>query len=112
MRWLKVYADPIDTWFYYELGDDGYAYRQVELEGTDRSARVAASRSEYQSALRSGSAKDYTGRFGIVAAMPFRVWEDFGGEDMIESDFEEVWDDARRQILSRDGGPQSLSTGE
>lgn len=41
-RWFRSYWDEEDTWFYFEIGGDGWVTRQVELQGAELRPVAAA----------------------------------------------------------------------
>ncbi|MFJ2650353.1 hypothetical protein ACIO1C_26980 [Streptomyces sp. NPDC087420] len=86
-RWFRSYWDDEDTWFYFEVGDDGWVSRQVELEGPGRRPIVAA------------SADEDDVRYGFTAGLPVADWEGHLEVPMTFQEFEEVWSAARRRLM-------------
>nr|WP_202532467.1 hypothetical protein [Streptomyces sp. SID3212] len=86
-RWFRSYWDEEDTWFYFEVGDDGWVSRQVELEGPARRPVAAA------------SAGDVDARYGFTAELPVTDWEGHIEMPMTFQEFEEVWRAARHRLM-------------
>jgi hypothetical protein len=87
-RWFRSYWDEEDTWFYFEVGDDGWVSRQVELEGPARRPIAAA------------SAEDGDARYGFTAESPVSDWEGHVEEPLTFEEFEDVWAAARRHLTA------------
>ncbi|MEU6051111.1 hypothetical protein ABZ829_11810 [Streptomyces xanthochromogenes] len=98
---MRCYGDEEDTWFYFEVDADGWVTRQIELEGPELSPIAAASLAEWQRAHDAGRLDEYDSRFGITAELPVSQWEGHDPEELTSSQFEEVWDSARRQLTAR-----------
>jgi hypothetical protein len=89
--WFRSYWDEEDTWFYFEVGDDGWVSRQVELVGAE-SRPVCAARDT-----------DRDARFGCTAESPVSEWEGHVPEPLTAEQFERVWAAARGQLGARFG---------
>jgi hypothetical protein len=76
-RWFRSYWDEEDTWFYFEVSDDGWVNRQVELEGPALRPIVAA------------STDDDDARCGFTAEAPVTDWEGHVEEPLTLQNFEE-----------------------
>lgn len=87
-RWFRSYWDEEDTWFYFEVGDDGWVRRQAELEGPARRPIVAA------------AAEDDDARYGSTAESPVTDWEGHVEEPLSRRGFEGVWAAARRHLTA------------
>lgn len=98
---MRCYWDEEDVWFYFEVDDEGWVIRQVELEGLELSPIAAASLAEWQRARDAGSLDEYDSRFGITAEVPVSEWEGHDPEQLTPEEFEEVWDRACQQIASQ-----------
>ncbi|WP_455351199.1 hypothetical protein [Streptomyces sp. SYSU K217416] len=85
-RWFRSYWDEDGTWFYFEVGDDGWVSRQVELEGPALRPVAAA------------SAQENDARYGFTAELPVTDWEGHVEEPLTLQDFEDVWSAARRYL--------------
>jgi hypothetical protein len=70
VRCVRRFWDEEGIWFYFELDDDGWVTRQVELQGTARTPIAAASLSEWFTGLNAGRLQRYQARFGVVAEQP------------------------------------------
>ncbi|MFD4632777.1 hypothetical protein ACFVYR_13395 [Streptomyces sp. NPDC058284] len=90
-RWFRSYWYEEDTWFYFEVGDDAWVRRQVELEGPALRPIAAA------------SAEDDDARYGFIAEPPVTDWEGHVEEPLTFEDFEDVWTAARRHL----GAPET-----
>lgn len=100
-RWTRDHDASSDRRFYYELGDDGYTLRHVELRGPERKPAAAAVKAEWDAALLAGTADDYYAAFGATPDMPAHVWEDTDSEDITAEEFERVWATARAACEAR-----------
>jgi hypothetical protein len=87
-RWFRSYWDEEDTWFYFEVGDDGWVSRQVELEGPALRPVAAA------------SAEENDARYGFTAELPVSEWGGHVEEPLARQDFEDVWAAARRDLTA------------
>ncbi|MFD3776382.1 hypothetical protein [Streptomyces sp. NPDC058612] len=95
---MRCYWDEEDVCFYFEVDDEGWVTRQIELEGPALTPIAAASLAEWQRARDAGRLDEYDNRFGITAELPVSEWEGHDPEELTLDEFEEVWDSARRQI--------------
>ncbi|MFF4608030.1 hypothetical protein ACFY12_35505 [Streptomyces sp. NPDC001339] len=87
--WFRSYWDEEDTWFYFEVGDDGWVSRQAELRGAELRP-VAAARDT-----------DPDMQYGITAECPVSEWEGHAPEPLTAEHFESVWNTARHQLAAR-----------
>jgi hypothetical protein len=99
--WMRCHWDEEDIWFYFEVDAEGWATRQVELQGPELAPIAAASLDEWQQAQDAGLLDEYDHSFGIIAELPVSEWEGHDPETLTLEQFEEVWGPARRQIASR-----------
>jgi hypothetical protein len=98
MRWVRRFWDEEGVWFYFELDDDGWVTRQIELQDPDRIPIAAASLSEWFTELDAGRIQQYQARFGGVADKPIPA-EEIGDYEPVPADaFEELWQAARRHL--------------
>ena len=98
VRWIRTYWDEGDVLFYLELDEDGWAVRQVELEGPAGTPVAAASLRELPDVVTDGleAVQRYEARYGGVASAP---WTSDFPEDTISADeFNEVWARARAHL--------------
>ena len=87
-RWFRSYWDEEDTWFYFEVGDNDWVRRQVELEGPDRRPVVAA------------SAENDDAGYGFTAESPVTDWEGHVEEPLTFEEFKDAWAAARRHLTA------------
>jgi len=101
LRWVRRYWDEEDIWLYFELDPDGWAQRQVELQGADQTPCTAASLTEWSRELDAGRIQQYQSTYGALADQPI------GTEDLSEyqpvdpAEFERTWRAARHELDSR-----------
>ncbi|MGY0233218.1 hypothetical protein [Longispora urticae] len=96
-RVRRHWADE-DVWFLFELDDEGWVTRHVELSGPDLTPRVAASMREWFAELDAGRIGAYHRRFGVLAEVALSPtdrldWEPVGGDE-----FEQCWSRARSHL--------------
>ena len=98
-RWIRSYWDEEDVTFYWEVGDDGWITRHVELAGPDHVPRAAASLAEWTRELEAGRIQQYQAKYGFLADQPVTLWDpDFPYEDLTREQYEKVWLAARRSL--------------
>jgi hypothetical protein len=95
VRWVRRYWDEEDLWFYFELNDEGWVTRQVELEGRSGRPVTAASLSEWFEELQAGRIQLYQAKFGGLTDQPVSRDELDEYEPVARDDFEELWQRAR-----------------
>jgi hypothetical protein len=96
-RWIRSYWDEEDVTFYWEVADDGWVTRHVELVGAELIPRAAASLDEWMRELEAGRIQEYQGRYGCLADQPVTEWDpDFPHEALTREQYETVWVTARR----------------
>ncbi|MEO6091059.1 MAG: hypothetical protein ABIQ18_48940 [Umezawaea sp.] len=102
MLWLRYYFDEDDTQTYYEVGEDGYARRQVDLQGTEQRPVTAATLEEVLHAHDDGgfdAALAYESTYGVLAEGELDGWRDVDQVVEISSaEFEDAWKPARRAL--------------
>ncbi|MGW4958008.1 hypothetical protein ACWEPL_12350 [Nonomuraea sp. NPDC004186] len=101
-RWIRGYSAENDIWSYYELTDDEWAARQVDLYGPDREPITAAALDEVLR-LRDHhdlvALQNYEGRYGVLADGSLEGWQDAEQVTEISRDeFENVWAAARSYL--------------
>lgn len=104
--WFRTYDRDEDLWLYFEVDDQGWAIRQVDIRGADAQPMVAASLDEV---LRMRDRADlaamarYERQFGVLAEGSLDGWQDQPQAGEISADeFERLWAAAR---LALDGSP-------
>jgi hypothetical protein len=98
MRRVRRFWDEEGVWFYFELDDDGWVTRQIELQGPDRIPIAAASLSEWFTELDAGRIQQYQARFGGLADKPIPAEEISDYESVPPDAFEELWHTARHHL--------------
>ncbi len=101
MRWLRHYWDEEDVMQFFEIDDEGWVVRQVELRGGPQTPTVAASRTELPDANRDGLAvvQAYEAKYGVLAEQPMSKWDaDFRNADIERVEFEAIWKMARAHL--------------
>jgi hypothetical protein len=100
--WLRSYWDEEDVTFLWEVGDDGWVTRSVELVGPDRRIQAAAALDEVVRARDTGgiaAVQAYESRYGVVPEKPLDDWDsDFPREVISQSDFERTWAESRQAL--------------
>lgn len=98
-RWIRSYWDEEDVTFYFEVRDDGWVTRQVELVGPDLSPRTASSVEEWMQELEAGRIQEYAAKYGPLADQSVTQWDpDFPHEDLTREEYGEIWLAARRSL--------------
>ncbi|OIJ25241.1 hypothetical protein [Nocardioides luteus] len=96
-RWVRSYWDEEDVTFLWEVADDGWITRSIELAGPGRKPQAAAALDEVVAASAAGGAdavRAYEARFGTAPEKPLDDW-DFPHQAIDESEFEREW----REVL-------------
>jgi len=106
MTWFRSFFDEDNVWQYFEVGDDGWAKRQVDLRADDAQALTAATLDEVLH-LRDhadlAAMQRYERQFGVLAEASLDGWrDDPRAEEITQTEFEEVWT-AARSALSGSG---------
>ena len=100
-RWLKAYWDEEDVWYYFEVDEDGWALRQVELCGPTRTPKTAASLAEWPDAEVDGieAVRAYESKYGGTAEASIVDFDEtFAPAAIDPSEFNEVWTRARAHL--------------
>ncbi|MFR9795408.1 hypothetical protein ACL02U_05785 [Streptomyces sp. MS06] len=105
--WIQAHSAQDDIWSYFELDDDGWAQRQVDLEGAARLPVTAASLKEVLG-LRDHAdlvtLSAYERRYGVLAEGCLNGWQESDGVAVITRDkFERIWLEGRLRLESTDG---------
>jgi hypothetical protein len=96
--WVRTYFE--DTTIYWEIGEDEWVSRSVELVGADCRPSAATALEEVIRARDSGgieAVQAYEMRYGVSPEKPIED-RDFPHENITEAEFEQVWRDARRAL--------------
>jgi hypothetical protein len=99
-RWIRSYWDEEDITFFWEVGDDGWITRHVELAGPDERPQAATSLVEWMSELDAGRIQEYQATYGVLADQPIEDWN-FPHEDLTHDEYEVIWVRARQAMESR-----------
>ncbi|MGK5555868.1 hypothetical protein ACSNOI_30050 [Actinomadura kijaniata] len=93
---MRDYWADDDLWRYFEIDDEGFVRRQVELEGPDREANTACSLEEWEAALHAGTIDQYSETYGMVDEWNFARGDHDDPQPCGKAEFENVWEQARR----------------
>ena len=100
--WVCSYWDEEHVTFLWEVRDDGWVSRSVELGGKDGHPQAAAALDEVLHARDSGgvpAVQAYEARYGRPPEKPIDDW-DFPHEDISQSEFERAWAESRKALES------------
>ncbi|MEV6594565.1 hypothetical protein [Streptomyces acidicola] len=100
-RWVRCFWDEEAVWFYFELDNDGYVLRQIEVQEPGNKALAASSLAEWQEAQRDGRLTEHESVYGLTAEPPISEWEGHNPQRLSANEFEIVWSTARRQLQDR-----------
>jgi hypothetical protein len=95
-QWFRDHWAGEEVWRYFELDDDGFVQRHVELEGPDRAANAACSLQELEDAIRAGTIDHYYETYGGLHEWSFAGGDHDDPQPSTEAEFEGVWKYARR----------------
>lgn len=104
-QWIRYYWAVDDTMCFLEIGDDGWAVRQVELQGPDRRPVTAPTLDEVQHIRDYGGLADmlaYECQYGVLAEGDVRGWDE--ADQVVEisgGEFEQAWVTARGALDQR-----------
>ncbi|MFJ6651136.1 hypothetical protein ACIQPS_36650 [Streptomyces sp. NPDC091290] len=100
--WFRTYNGDEDLWLYVESDDEGWATRQVELQGKNLRAVTAASLKEVlhvRDHADVAAIGRYERQFGILAEGPMDGWEDQPeAAEISAEEFERLWTEARQAL--------------
>jgi hypothetical protein len=101
--WVRSYWDEEDITYVWEVRDDGWVNRSVELVGAERRPQTAAALDEVMRERDTGSiqaVRAYEARYGVLVEKPIDDW-DFPHEVITQGEFERVWAEARLVLEAR-----------
>lgn len=98
MKWVCSQWEGVT--YVWEVGDDGWVQRSVELAGPKRRVQAAAALAEVIRARDAGgieAVQAYEAQYGVLPEKPI---DDLGfpHEDITQSDFERLWAESRRAL--------------
>lgn len=99
-RWIRSYWDDEDVTFLWEVDDNGWITRSVELVGPERRVQAAAALDEVTRARDSSgisAVRAYEVRYGVAPEKPIDDWG-FPHENISQSEFDQVWAESRRAL--------------
>ncbi|MEU3644332.1 hypothetical protein AB0E59_13220 [Lentzea sp. NPDC034063] len=101
--WYSYYFADEDVWFHYEVDDEGWVRRQVDLHGADLRPTTAAALAEVLHARDTGGLEAviaYEKRFGVLAegAVHDELRAAPGVEEISAGEFERLWAAAREHL--------------
>jgi len=105
MLWIRAYDGESDVWSHFELDDEEWALRQVDLQGPQRQPVTASSLAEVveirdRDDLAAMAA--YERQYGVLAEGTLRGWQEAdGAADITRQEFESTWA-AARETLGKD----------
>ncbi|MFE2495664.1 hypothetical protein ACFXKX_28785 [Streptomyces scopuliridis] len=103
-RWIRTHDSESDTWSYYELDDEQWANRQVDLRGTERAPITAAKLGEVLQRRERGDAAamaTYERKYGVLTEGALTGWENADCvAEITEESFEQIWATARPRLDS------------
>lgn len=103
VRWLESHWSEEDVLLFFELDEDGWVLRQVELQGPDRQPIAAAALAEWPDPVRDGieAIRAYQAKYGATADQPVSRWDaGFPYRDIDRLEFDEIWRRARAFLES------------
>jgi hypothetical protein len=107
---FRAYDEDRDLWLYFELDEEKWPARQVEISGEDGRPVTAASLVEVVR-LRDhaglAATRAYERRYGVLGDAPVDGWRAWPrAAEVTAEDFERTWAEARRVL----GGPPDPPT--
>ena len=112
--WFRAYDSDTDTWSYFELDDEEWALRQVDLRGPRRQPVTAASLAEIFAIHGRGdfaAMTTYDQRYGVLTEGCLRGWqEEESAAEITLAEFESVWA-AAREVLDADRTEETAAGG-
>ncbi|WP_340563497.1 hypothetical protein [Streptomyces sp. GSL17-111] len=100
--WIRAYDDESDTWSYIEPDDNGWALRQVDLQGPQRRPVAAASLTEVietRDHADLAAMTAYERKYGVLAEGNLHGWQGFDGPtEITQREFQSTWAAARETL--------------
>lgn len=99
-KWIRSYWDEEDTTFLWEVGDDGWVTRSIELTGPEHRPQAAAALDEVLQARDTGglpAVQAYERQYGVASEKPIVEW-DFAHEEIDQAQFDRSWAEPRRSL--------------
>ncbi|MEU9186827.1 hypothetical protein AB0D14_20215 [Streptomyces sp. NPDC048484] len=102
MLWIRAYDGESDIWSYFELDDEEWALRHVDLQGLQRQPVTAASLAEVIEIRDRGdlaAMAAYERQYGVLAESALRGWQEAdGAAEITRQEFESTWAAARETL--------------
>ncbi|MGP3638486.1 hypothetical protein ACTU45_35210 [Streptomyces sp. 24-1644] len=100
--WIRAFNDGSGTWSFFELDDEGWALRQVDLQGPQRRPVTAACLAEVLKARDHAdlaAMAAYERKYGVLAEGSLHGWHDADGTaEITQREFESTWAAARETL--------------
>ncbi|AWK09874.1 hypothetical protein SSP531S_53010 [Streptomyces spongiicola] len=100
--WIRTYDDESENRSYFELDDEEWALRHIDLQGLPRQPVTAASLAEVIEIRDRGdlaAMAAYERRYGVLAEGAVRGWrETDGAAEITRQEFESTWAAARETL--------------
>jgi len=99
-RWVRSHWDEEDVTFLWEVRDDGWIGRSVELAGPELRPQAAAALDEVVRARDTGGVRAvqaYEARYGVAPEKPIDEWN-FPHLEITQADFDRAWAESRRVL--------------
>ncbi|WP_428936549.1 hypothetical protein [Streptomyces sp. ACT015] len=102
MLWICAYDGESDVWSYFELDDEEWALRHVDVQGLQRRPVTAASLAEVVEIRDGGDLSAmaaYERQFGVLAEGTLHGWQEAdGAAEITRQEFESTWAAARETL--------------
>lgn len=99
-KWVQSFWEDGDVTFLWEVGDDGWVTRSVELVGPEQCPSTAASLDEVLHARDTGgimAVQRYERRYGVLVDHPIEDWT-FPHHEITAVEFERFWSRSRSAL--------------
>ncbi|MGW0803620.1 hypothetical protein [Nonomuraea sp. NPDC002799] len=101
-RWIRLYHPAENTWSFYELDDQEWAVRQIDLQGPDQRPTTAADLDEVlrlRDQYGLAELQAYERRYGVLAEGSLEGWQDADqATEITRQAFETLWTEARQRL--------------